>query len=201
MQDYWLRFEYQHRGSPHVHGLAWLENSPDIEALRHQGLDIEITQKIVQHANSVVSTTNPAVLPDGSNISEAPHAQVDPHICNKAYKDVVDFGEDLAQLVATCQRHTRCSSAYCLRENNGKQHCRFGYPKDIQLESSLELAEDGEIKLTTARNDPLINTAWRANVDMQYCVSRRKVIEYCAKYATKTEPRSEPLKLVYLSST
>jgi hypothetical protein len=32
---------------------------------------------------------------------------------------------------------------------------------------------------------------------MQYCVSRRKVIEYCAKYATKSEPRSEPLKLVY----
>ena len=118
----------------------------------------------------VVSTTNTAVLPDGSNISEAPHAQVDPHICNNAYKDVVDFSEDLAQLVATCQRHTRCSSAYCLRENNGEQQCRFGYPKDIQLESSLELAEDGEIKVTTARNDPLNSynplqlSAWRAKL-------------------------------------
>ena len=151
----------------------------------------------MQHVNSVVTTINPAILPDGSNISEAPCAQIDPHICNKAYKDIVDFDEDLAQLVATCQRHTRCSSAYCLRESNGKQQCRFGYPKDIQLETNLELAEDGEIKLTTARNDPLMNSynplqlsAWRANVDMQYCISRRKVIEYCA---TKTEPRSEPL--------
>ena len=26
--DYWLRFEWQHRGSPHVHGLAWLPNAP-----------------------------------------------------------------------------------------------------------------------------------------------------------------------------
>ena len=89
-----------------------------------------------------------------------------------------------------------------LPESNGKQQW-FGYPKDIQLETSLKLA-DGEIILTTARNDPLINSynplqlsAWRANVDMQYCISRRKVIEYCAKYAMKTEPRSEPLKLVY----
>ena len=37
-KDYWLQFEYQHRGSPHVHGLAWLGNSPDIDKLRHQGL-------------------------------------------------------------------------------------------------------------------------------------------------------------------
>ena len=85
----------------------------------------------MQHINSVVATINPAVLPDGSNISEAPRAQVDPRICNKAYKDVVDFDEDLAQLVATCQRHTKCSSAYCLCESNGKQQCKFGYPKDI----------------------------------------------------------------------
>ena len=25
--DYWLRFEYWHRGSPHVHGVAWLNNA------------------------------------------------------------------------------------------------------------------------------------------------------------------------------
>ena len=32
---------------------------------------------------------------------------------------------------------------------------------------------------------------------MQYCVSRRKVIEYCVKYATKSEPRSQPLKEIF----
>ena len=31
--DYWLRFEWQHRGSPHVHGLAWVPNAPDVEQL------------------------------------------------------------------------------------------------------------------------------------------------------------------------
>ena len=32
---------------------------------------------------------------------------------------------------------------------------------------------------------------------MQYCVSKTKVINYCAEYATKSEPRSQPLKDVY----
>ena len=31
VKDYWLRFEWQHRGSPHVHGLAWLRGAPSIE--------------------------------------------------------------------------------------------------------------------------------------------------------------------------
>ena len=66
------------------------------------------------------------------------------------------------------------------------------------------MIEDGEPELLTARNDSLVNSfnpvqlsAWRANVDMQYCVSRHKVIEYCAKYATKCEPRSKPMKEIF----
>ena len=64
--------------------------------------------------------------------------------------------------------------------------------------------EDGDVELQMARNDPLINSfnciqlsGWRANVDMQYCVSRQKVIAYCAKYVTKCEPRSQSLKDVH----
>ena len=126
-----------------------------------------------------------------------------PHICNRPYSEVEDFDQDLADLIATCQRHTRCSAAYCLRTRNGQQKCRFGYPKRLQPETAL-VTEDEDPVLLTARNDGLVNSfnpvqlsAWRANVDMQYCVSRRKVIEYCAKYATKSEPRSEPLKEVF----
>ena len=58
--------------------------------------------------------------------------------------------------------------------------------------------------MLTARNDGLVNShnpvqlsAWRANVDSQFCVSRHRVIEYCAKYATKCEPRSQPLKEIF----
>ena len=45
--------------------------------------------------------------------------------------------------------------------------------------------------------NPVQLSAWRANVDMQYIVSRRRVIEYCTKYVTKSEPRSQSLREVF----
>ena len=75
-------------------------------------------------------------------------------------------------------------------------------PKALGRETTATVVDDVEVE--TARNDPPVNSfnpvqlsAWRANVDMQYCVSRHKVIQYCAKYATKCEPRSQMLKDVF----
>ena len=114
---------------------------------------------------------------------------------NVPYSKVEDFDQDLSDLIATCQRHTRCSAAYCLHTRNVQQKCRFGYPKPLQPETAVVM-EDEDLVLLTARNDGLINSydpvQWHANVDIQYCVSRPKVLEYCAKYATKSEPRSQP---------
>ena len=202
--DYWMRFEWQHRGSPHVHGLAWLPNAPDVQLLSSPATFDAVKEEVIRNADHLVSTCNPAVLQDGSNVNDAPPAKTDPHVCNQAYANIQDFDQDLIDLVATCQRHTRCSAAYCLRTRHGHQECRFGYPKPLQPHTSIVLEE--EPTLLTARNDGMVNSfnpvqlsAWRANVDMQYIVSRRKVIEYCTKYVTKSEPRSQPLKEVFTS--
>ena len=220
--DYWMRFEWQHRGSPHVHGVAWLQGAPDVQTVLSQtAASTECTgaisnseqpvQEILEYVDRIVSTTNPAVLPDGSNVADAPLPKTNPHICSKPYSEVADYHQDLSDLIATCQRHSRCSAAYCLRTTHGVQKCRFGYPKPLQPQTSLvvESTSDNDEEnqgpvLLTARNDGLINSfnpvqlsAWRANVDMQYCVSRRRVIEYVTKYATKSEPRSVPLREVY----
>ena len=203
--DYWFCFEWQHRGSPHVHGLAWFPDAPDVEQVLNNtdSNSTSARDALIQYVDKVVSTTNPAVQPDGGNVDEAPPPKTNPHICNLPYSEVENFDQDLSDLIATCQRHTRCSAAYCLRTPNGQQKCRFGYPKPLQPETVF-VTEDEDPVLLTARNDGLINSfnpvqlsAWRANVDMQYCVSRRKVIEYCAKYATKSEPRSQPLKEIF----
>ena len=37
--DYWFRFEWQHRGSPHVHGLAWLPDAPDVQQVLNSSDD------------------------------------------------------------------------------------------------------------------------------------------------------------------
>ena len=189
--DYWMRFEWQHRGSPHVHGVAWLPNTPDVEQLLKSNDNIEsVKEEIIQYANKVVTTINPAVAPDGSDVDDAPPPVTQPHICNKSYLDIEDRHEDLSQLISTCRRHTRCSEAYCLQTRHGKQACRFGYPKPLQPETTI-VTED-EPTLLTARNDGMINSfnpiqlsAWRANVDMQFIVSRRRVVDYCTKYVTR----------------
>ena len=203
--DYWVRFEWQHRGSPHVHGLAWLPNAPDVEKLLSpSNISDEAKEEIIRYADGLVSTCNPAVLPDGSNMDDAPAPKTDPHVCNQVYTEVEDFDQDLSDLIATCQRHTRCSAAYCLRTRHGQQECRFGYPKPLQPRTAIVVEDDSQPTLLTARNDGMVNSfnpvqlsAWRANVDMQYIVSRRKVIEYCTKYVTKSEPRSQSLKDIF----
>ena len=82
--DSWLMFEWQHQGSPNVHGLA---NTPDVEQLSG-GTNEALKEEISSHADQLASTVNPAVLPDCSNIACAPAPKVDPHVCNKAYRDV-----------------------------------------------------------------------------------------------------------------
>ena len=204
--DYWFRFEWQHRGSPHVHGLAWFKDAPKVEQLLSSDEDsgaITAVEEITSYVDGIISTINPAIAADGSDAASAPLPKTNPHVCNKAYTEVKDFKLDLVDLIATCQRHTRCSTAYCLKKKKGKLECRFGYPKPLQPATSI-VTEDGELKILTACNDSLLNSynpmqlsAWRANVDMQYVVSRQRVIQYVAKYATKAEPRSKALKEVY----
>ena len=189
-----------------MHGLAWFKDAPKVEQLLSSDEDsgaITAVEEITSYVDGIISTINPAIAADGSDAASAPLPKTNPHVCNKAYTEVKDFKLDLVDLIATCQRHTRCSTAYCLKKKKGKLECRFGYPKPLQPATSI-ITEDGELKILTACNDSLLNSynpmqlsAWRANVDMQYVVSRQRVIQYVAKYATKAEPRSKALKEVY----
>ena len=146
--DYWMRFEWQHRGSPHVHGLAWLSGVPNMEQIVADGTDTA-KEELIRYVDKIVTTLNPAILPDESNADETPPPKTNPHICNQPYAGIQDFNRDLTDLIATCQRHTWCSAAYCLRTRDGLQKCRFGYPKPLQPETTLVI-EDGEPELLTA---------------------------------------------------
>ena len=70
----------------------------------------------------------------------------------------------------------------------------------LQAQTTINITEEEPVILT-ARNDGMISsfnhiqlTAWHANVDMQYIVSRNRVVQYCTKYVTKSETRSQSLK-------
>ena len=205
--DYWYRFEWQHRGSPHVHGVVWLGDAPDIEKLLSTKDDVELldaVDEVTTYVDGLVSTMNPAISIDGSNSDNAPLPKTKPHVCNKSYAEVKDIHMDLIDLLSTCQRHTRCSTAYCLKKNKkGELVCRFHYPKDLEPVTRI-ITKDGEPTLLTQRNDPLLNnynpiqmSSWRGNGDMQVVASRTRLIKYCAKYAAKPEPHSKALKSTY----
>ena len=88
--DYWMCFEWQHRGSPHVHGLAWLSGAPNVEQIVADGTDTA-KEELIRYVDKIVTTLNPAILPDGSNADNAPTPKTSPHICNKPYEKIEDF--------------------------------------------------------------------------------------------------------------
>ncbi len=82
--------------------------------------------------------------------------------------------------------------------------CRFGFPKPLQEETTLEKELVGEKKkhveseMLTRRNDERLNSHnrvmlenWRANVDLQVIVDEKACARYMTKYAAKGEPRSK----------
>lgn len=214
--DYWLRFEWQHCGSPHVHGLAWLEDAPNVETFLSQTgharsacctsdtganlsadsstdaqatVTVDVTAdpdasggsvsttaegEFLEYVDRTVTTVNPAVLTtDGSNVADAPQPKTDLHICNKPYSEVTNFHQDLVDLIATCQCHTRCSSAY-------KPLLVISDTSEDDNQNGTS-GKDKEPALITARNDGCLNSfnpvqlsSWRANVDMQYCICHQE---------------------------
>ena len=69
--DYWLCFEWQHRGSPHIHGLAWLTNAPNVEEIMTLPSEQSVLEK-EKLIKFIDGTCNPVILSDGSNAHDAP---------------------------------------------------------------------------------------------------------------------------------
>lgn len=115
----------------------------------------------------------------------------------KLFKNVDDSVHqyDYSCLANYCQRHTK-HTKYCFKPNSDT--CRFGYPKKEQPISQLILNEkNNQYEYVSKRNDALMNghdrfmlELWRANMDLQSIISLYAVINYIAKYTSKSEKKS-----------
>ncbi|KAK3911536.1 ATP-dependent DNA helicase [Frankliniella fusca] len=191
VSDYWYRIEYQHRGSPHVHGLFWLEGAPkNVERLLNGSEEEKLFVKT--YFQGLISAINP-----NSNVD-----MPEKHPCEVRYGEVQDFETDISQLLKKVQRHTRCSPGYCLRLNKQKETvCRFRFPFDITEAAELILNEkSGNYDFVPERNDPLLNkynpfiiATWRANMDICPILHKSAVIDYITKYVSKSEVSSKSL--------
>ena len=232
---HWYRFEYQHRGSIHCHGTAKLKNDPglcklteialtgflaqraqnetgdfhpDVSEIIDAGKNAE--RKVCQYVDWLLTTVNP--LPPDTETWIKPKA----HPCQKRHQDVSesDLETDYVDLVNTVQRHTRCSTSYCLRKKQDESElkCRFHFPFESCPETKLEFEEvhtkKGDktfrAKVVTKRNDSRLNNhqrcqlqGWRANCDIQVVIDHYACVEYLTKYAAKGEPKSQSMNQLF----
>ncbi|KAK3920008.1 LOW QUALITY PROTEIN: Putative replication protein [Frankliniella fusca] len=167
VNDYWFRVEYQHRGSPHVHGVIWLDGAPDVQKI--ENIEDEIADEVAKYFSEYVSTEHP-------NPQQEPALK---HILVE-FCEVVDEKQDLAELVNKVQMHTK-----------------FGYPKELSDRTKFIIDDKDNIELETKKNHPRVNRynknllqIWRANIDISPVISKERLIAYLAKYITKSENKS-----------
>ena len=189
IQEWWFRFEWQHRGSSHVHGLIWLKDAPSSD-----NIDLEKEESIqtfINYWEKRVSCINPG--------QEIPRAPIHP---SAASMDEIRYDfKSLAEMINRVQKHTWCTT-YCLRRPKGSAPdaplvCRFKFLKDLAEHSSLMVNPSGHKQLVLRRNDPLLNSynpvlalGWRANTDISPCTDSHAVRTYISKYASKSETPS-----------
>ena len=183
----------------------------DISILNHQIVDGKKASKLVcQYVDWLLSTYNPDVPDNGTWIKPAIHP------CQKHHEDIQDSDNDYIDLLNTVQRHTRCSSNYCLQKKQSESdlQCRFNFPFELCTNTKLVFepihsknnTNQYKVKVLTKRNDPRLNNhqrlqlqGWRANCDIQVVIDYHACVEYLAKYASKAEPRSSVMKTAFNS--
>ena len=233
---HWFRYEYAvQRGSIHCHGVAKLQNDPGLCKLtevalqgflaskyideKHTCLSMEEQKElenkvkkgkqaefvVLQYVDFLLSTWNPCSPDEG-------WSKPDTHPCQKSYLSLKDdqMENDYIDLLNSVQRHTKCSTKYCLRkgESNSELECRFNFPFDDCGKTKIEFEQvhtkSGQQKykavIVTKRNDSRLNRhqplqlqGWRANCDIQIIVDYQACLEYLVKYASKGEKASSVL--------
>ena len=136
---HWYRYEYQARGSTHAHGCTKLKNDPDIcglvkkasaawliensneiqiedeESIEHIVQEGKMAKKAaLEYVDWLVTTVNEAI-PDETWRTPVTHP------CASNIQNIDDVDDsDYHDIVNTVQRHTRCSTAYCLKKKTGQ---------------------------------------------------------------------------------
>lgn len=125
-------------------------------------------------------------------------AILDPCLADTKIISKTDPCTDYTELLNSVQRHTKCSESTCLRKKNSILQYRYKAPWPEQPDSSLILDQSNNPSYKPTRNDTRLNVhnptmlaIWRANVDCQLVCSKKAVLQYISKYASKIKQKSE----------
>ncbi|CAG8536702.1 15388_t:CDS:2 [Cetraspora pellucida] len=122
LSNYWYRYEWQHRGSTHVHGIGKVSNAPVVDWNAMQQ-DENSMNNIIAYVNSIVTAMNPNTTTIYTS---------EQHPCQKSLDKLVDDFDNYCQLVNKVQKHTKClSSCLVLNKRTNSEECQFGYLKEL----------------------------------------------------------------------
>ena len=111
-------------------------NKEDFANLMHTINESKIAEKkICEYYDHLISCNNPGQVDEWVKPIK--------HPCrNNSEIAVSDLDSDYVDLVNSAQRHSKCNSAYCLREDDqGNQYCRFHYPFALESRTYLRYSE------------------------------------------------------------
>ncbi|KAJ3525773.1 hypothetical protein NMY22_g10434 [Coprinellus aureogranulatus] len=211
VEDFWYRYEWQARGSGHIHGFLWLKDAPnpddiDWNTLKKPDAIIpedqqEKMDQFLGYWDKIITATNPFPSTPNEESEDTPLQGV--HPCNIPRAELKHTKQELADLLNWVERHRGCRAGYCkaLRKVPGQAEpvevCRFDYPHQPRDKPAVEPDSKRRMRFNPTRNDSLLNPhnrpailAWRANVDFKPVLSTAAAIEYAAKYATKAEKQA-----------
>jgi hypothetical protein len=171
VEDYWFRIEFQHRGSPHVHGLLWLEEDSFTD---------------VSKIDATVQCFTPESEPSPNEYH--PSSTTAPSITN-----IEACIKDLKSLCSNFQSH-KCNSK-CRKK---KKKCKF--PMELASQTKVELNSIIHRRNDPQLNNYQyqILRLWRANMDIQILKDPILAALYTSYYSSKTEPlkKAEEVKLL-----
>ena len=183
----------------------------DVPKLSQQVLDgKKASEEVCQYVDWLLSTYNPDPPDSGSWIKPSVHP------CQRCHKDIQNSEDDYVDLLNVVQRHTCCSSNYCLnkKQNDSGLNCRFSFPFESCIKTKLEFepihskSTDTvyKAKIVTKRNDSKLNNhqhlqlqGWRANCDIQAVIDYHACVDYLAKYEPPSPINKTAFNAIILS--
>lgn len=197
VKDFWYRYEWQERGSGHIHGFLWLDDAPNPDDLDFSHLSPsstspdsntpkeateEMKQKIqdfTEFWDEYISAVNPRVFdgdPNVPNVSRSP--------ISMPREEMVLDDAQLSDVANCVQRHQQCKPGYCQIKRRGEVVCRFDFPFQTCDQAKVGVDSLGRPRFEARRNDPYTNCynptllmLWRANIDIKPVMSRYYAIK------------------------
>ena len=201
--DFFWRIEFQKRGSPHVHGLLWVKDAPDVLAsCESEAGQRKLAAFVDKHiASTVISLDELAKCTCARCRAKENNGRLEVIARRPPSTALSSKGSqcDLARVVHRVQQHVCVSNSRC-RQKTGD--CRFGFPKPLRDVTRIEVKkmDDGTpmTSVETRRNNeatnnycPMLLRSWRANMDIKLVGNAYGAAEYTAAYSSKAEPDSE----------